>query len=163
MARAGNSPEPDLGKAVVSGFVRSLSELCPNFVRSLSKVCSGMYWLTPYTGYLASHYWECSDCHFLYMCYLSIHYPEPDNCRLISLFILFMYLFAWINNCFPLDQAISLCFAINNTIPWTKCFEKWNQYHEYCDHVHLKLCKPLTIPSQLHGPWELKRIWDTFG
>ena len=28
-----------------------------------------------------------SDCHWLYMCYLSIHYPESDNRRLIILFI----------------------------------------------------------------------------
>ena len=28
LARCGNSPEPDLGKVVVSGFVRSLSEVC---------------------------------------------------------------------------------------------------------------------------------------
>ena len=48
---------------------RQLSELFPGFVRTL-------FGLIYY-----------SDCHCVYMYYLSIHYPEADNCRLISLLI----------------------------------------------------------------------------
>ena len=36
-ARTGNSPEPDLWKAVVSGFVRTLSVVCPKFVRACTE------------------------------------------------------------------------------------------------------------------------------
>ena len=63
--------EPDLRKAVVSDFVRTLSAVCPDFVRAS-------------TEHLSCY----SDFHCLYMGYLSIHYPEPDNCRLIGLFII---------------------------------------------------------------------------
>ena len=42
MPRAVSSLEPDLGKAVVSDFVRTLCELCPHFVRAtvIAIVCT---------------------------------------------------------------------------------------------------------------------------
>ena len=96
LARAVTSPEPDLGKAVVSGFVRSLSDVCPGMYvestgRILVKFCTKskqLYSVCTVRGSAMLHIAKIvvARISLNQLQYYSV--CELDNCRLISLFII---------------------------------------------------------------------------